>query len=51
MYLRLCSVGLVALAGCTGTTPEAPKAIAPSDPALTSAVAGRPWTISVPNMT
>jgi hypothetical protein len=51
MYLRLCSLGLIALAGCAGTPSEAPKATAPTEPAQTSTVAGRPYTISVPNMT
>jgi len=51
MHLRLCSVGLIALAGCSGTTSESPKATAPTEPALKSEVAGRLYTISVPNMT
>jgi hypothetical protein len=51
MYLRLCSVGLIALAGCAGPTSESPRATAPTDPAPKSTVAGRPYTISVPNMT
>ena len=51
MYLRLCSIGLIALAGCAGATPDAPKATAPTEPAPQSADAGRPYTISVPNMT
>jgi hypothetical protein len=39
MYLRLCSLGLVALAGCAGTTPDAK-----------STAGGRSYTISVPHM-
>jgi hypothetical protein len=51
MYWKLCSVGLIALAGCTGTPSEAPKAAVQTEPAPKSAVAGQSYTLSVPNMT
>lgn len=51
MYLRLCSIGLIALVGCAGATSEAPKAAAPTEAAPTSAGVSRSFTISVPNMT
>ena len=51
MSLRFCSLGLIVLAGCAGTTPEAPKATAPTEPVAKSTVGGRPYTLSVPNMT
>ncbi len=50
MNLRLCSLGLIVLAGCAGTS-EAPKATAPTEPAAKSTSGGRIFTISVPNMT
>jgi len=49
MNLRLCSLGLVALAGCAGSS-ELPKTSAPAETAANSAVGGRN-NISVPNMT
>jgi len=49
MNLRLCSLGLIVLAGCGGT-PDSPKATAPAEPVANSSVGGRN-NISVPNMT
>ena len=51
MYWKLCSVALIALAGCAGTPTEAPKATTQTEPAPKSADAGQSYTLSVPNMT
>ena len=51
MYLRLCSVGLMALAGCAGPTLETSRSTSPTEPTLNSSVAGQPYSIAVPNMT
>lgn len=50
MYLRLCSLGVLVLAGCSGPT-ETPRATTspPTQSKTTEAVAS--YTISVPNMT
>ncbi len=49
MNLRFCSLGLIVLAGCAGTS-DSPKATAPPEPSAQSASGGRN-NISVPNMT
>jgi len=49
MNLRLCSLGLIILAGCNGTS-DAPKAADPTEPTAQSTSVGRN-NISVPNMT
>lgn len=51
MYLRMGFLGVLVLAGCTGSTPEAPKATAPTGTTVQGEAAGRAYTISVPNMT
>jgi len=51
MHLRLCSLGLIVLTGCAGNPSEVPNATTPSEPVAKSTVGGRPYTISVPNMT
>jgi hypothetical protein len=49
MFLRLCSLGLVVLAGCTGN-PADPAKTNPSESSTKSTVDARSYTISVPNM-
>jgi hypothetical protein len=49
MNLRLCSFGLIVLAGCGGT-PDSEKASTPAETAANSPIGGRN-NISVPNMT
>ena len=51
MNLRLSSLGLIVLCGCAGSPPGVPNATAPTEPVAKSTVGGRPYTLSVPNMT
>lgn len=51
MYLRMGLLGVLVLAGCTGSTPETPKAAPPAGTTAQGEAAGRSYTISVPNMT
>jgi len=57
MYLKLCTIGLVALVGCSRTPTDNPKANTPigtskaTESGRTSTAGVREYMISVPNMT
>jgi hypothetical protein len=56
MYWKLCTVGLIALAGCAktpdnSTTNNPANAVGATDATQNASVGGQPYTLAVPNMT
>ena len=56
MYWKLCTLGLIALAGCTKTSENSnvnnsANAVGATDPTQNGSVGTQAYTLSVPNMT